>query len=234
MTGTKELTKLIQQENWQLAEMQLKHHPEQAKSWSVRPGFFEGIKESEVLPIHEACALHPPVSFIDAMGYAYPKCFRLKESAYRRMPIHIACRAGCDVKVISTILKYHINGAATDDSLGRLPIHYALSNGAAEDVIFALIKACPGSARAYDRRGWLPIHVACSVGAGTEIIKSLLEEHPASAVLETNKGSTPAKLIESATASNRDEVLSMLKAAEVKWKEEHVQARRPTSARILV
>jgi len=142
MTGTKELTKFIQDRNWKLAELQLRNHPNQAKTWSIRPGFFEGIKESEVLPIHEACAFVPPVSFINAMGITYRKSFRLRESAYRRLPIHIACRAGSDVNVINAILKYNIEGAATDDNLGRLPIHYALSNGAAEDVVFALIKAC--------------------------------------------------------------------------------------------
>mmetsp|Transcript_38448 Transcript_38448/g.57636 ORF Transcript_38448/g.57636 Transcript_38448/m.57636 type:complete len:235 (-) Transcript_38448:248-952(-) len=234
MTGTKELTKFIQDRNWKLAELQLRNHPNQAKTWSIRPGFFEGIKESEVLPIHEACAFVPPVSFINAMGITYRKSFRLRESAYRRLPIHIACRAGSDVNVINAILKYNIEGAATDDNLGRLPIHYALSNGAAEDVVFALIKACPGCARAYDRRGWLPIHVACSVGASAEIISALLEGYPASAVLETSKGSTPAKLVDMSNSKMKADIKATLKKAENKWKMEHIKARRPTSARIIV
>jgi ankyrin repeat protein len=199
--GSNDLVKLVDNEQWELAIQQSNSNRHLAEAWSARPGFFEGIKSSDVLPIHIACARRPTPDVIDALYEANRMGLRQKESAYRRTPLHIACRSDASPDVVKRLLKYYPEAAAADDSLGRLPIHYRLSNGADDEIIDALLRACPGSARAFDRRGWLPLHVAASVGASPYVIQSLVEAYPDSVLLVTNKGSTPRRCLNMAPQS---------------------------------
>mmetsp|Transcript_3381 Transcript_3381/g.9622 ORF Transcript_3381/g.9622 Transcript_3381/m.9622 type:complete len:248 (+) Transcript_3381:275-1018(+) len=199
--GSNDLVKLVDNEQWELAIQQSNNNRHLAEAWSARPGFFEGIKTSDVLPIHIACARRPTVEVIDALYEANRMSLRQKESAYRRIPLHIACRSDASPDVVRRLLECYPDGAAADDNLGRLPIHYRLSNGADNGTIDALLKACPGSARAFDRRGWLPLHVAASVGASPHIIQSLVEAYPDAVLLATNKGSTPRRCLDMAPYS---------------------------------
>lgn len=219
--GSNDLTKLLDSEQWELAAQQCQTHPNEAGAWSTRPGFFEGIKTSDVLPIHIACSRRPTTHLIDALYEANAHGFRAKETAYRRLPLHIACRSDASAEVIQRLLHYYSDAAAVDDQLGRLPLHYRLSNGADATAIDALLEACPGSARAFDKRGWLPIHVACSVGANLHVVKELIEAYPASVLLATNKGSTPRKCMNMASHSpHKDEVVAYLKQKEQEEKAE--------------
>ena len=213
--GSNDLVKLVDNEQWELAVQQSNSNRHLAEAWSARPGFFEGIKTSDVLPIHIACARRPTVEVIDALYEANRMSLRQKESAYRRIPLHIACRSDASPDVVKRLLKYYPEGAAADDSLGRLPIHYRLSNGADDETIDALLKSCPGSARAFDRRGWLPLHVAASVGASPHVIQSLVEAYPDAVLLATNKGSTPRRCLNMAPHSpHRDANTAFLQKVE--------------------
>eukprot|EP00550_Attheya_septentrionalis_P007501 CAMPEP_0198295090 /NCGR_PEP_ID=MMETSP1449-20131203/25817_1 /TAXON_ID=420275 /ORGANISM="Attheya septentrionalis, Strain CCMP2084" /LENGTH=250 /DNA_ID=CAMNT_0043995277 /DNA_START=164 /DNA_END=916 /DNA_ORIENTATION=+ len=209
-----ELSRLILDEDWATAEQYCRAYPKEAKEWSVRSGFFEGLKDSNVLPLHSACALRPPPTILNALLRAYPRAIMAKESAYSRLPLHIACRSGADATTVACLIGYFPGAAQVEDTLGRLPIHYALSNGSKPDVIDALLRTAPNAARAYDRRGWLPIHVACSVGASFGVVVSLIEAYPASSVLVTEKGSTPLKCLDlTQPSSERDQIASYLRRA---------------------
>mmetsp|Transcript_18492 Transcript_18492/g.40242 ORF Transcript_18492/g.40242 Transcript_18492/m.40242 type:complete len:260 (+) Transcript_18492:221-1000(+) len=222
--GSNDLTKLLDSEQWELATQQCQAHPNEACGWSTRPGFFEGIKTSDVLPIHIACSRRPTSQIIDALYEANAHGFRAKETAYRRLPLHIACRSDASPEVIKRLLHYYSDAAAVDDSLGRLPLHYRLSNGADPTAVDALLEACPGGARAFDKRGWLPVHVACSVGASLHVVKELVEAYPASVLLTTNKGSTPLKCMNMALHSpHKDAVAAYLKQKE---QEEQIEVGR--------
>ena len=212
--GSNDLSLLVDNEQWELAIQQSNNNRHLAEAWSSRPGFFEGIKTSDVLPIHIACARRPTVEVIDALHEANRMGLRQKESAYQRIPLQIACRSDASPDVVKRLLEYYPEGAAVDDNLGRLAIHYRLSNGADDETIGALLKACPGSARAFDRRGWLPLHVAASVGASPHVIQSLVEAHPEAVLLATIKGSTPLRCLNMAPlspnkAANTDFLLRM-------------------------
>jgi hypothetical protein len=209
-----ELSRLILDEDWATAENYCRAYPKEAKEWSVRSGFFEGLKDSNVLPLHSACALRPPPTILNALLRAYPRAIMAKESAYSRLPLHIACRSGADATTVACLIGYFPGAAQVEDTLGRLPIHYALSNGSKPDVIDALLRTAPNAARAYDRRGWLPIHVACSVGASIRVVTSLIEAYPASTVLMTEKGSTPLRCLDLTQPSpERTQIASYLKRA---------------------
>ena len=182
-----------------------------SRVYSSRPGFFEGVKLSTVLPIHEACAnSEAPFALIEAIVKAYPACLRLPESAYQRLPLHIACRKNANLKVVMFLLESYVQASLAPDTLGRLPLHYALSNGAESELVDMLISRSPNSARGTDRRGWLPLHVACSVGASTSVIQCILNAYPEASIIQTNKGTSVEKCMESHQAANKAEVFQLL------------------------
>mmetsp|Transcript_17698 Transcript_17698/g.27093 ORF Transcript_17698/g.27093 Transcript_17698/m.27093 type:complete len:244 (+) Transcript_17698:211-942(+) len=236
MVGANVLNRFISNEKWDMAIEYTRSYPREARSWSTRPGFFEGVKESTVLPIHAASALHPPVEIINVLCAAYPESLKLTESAYRRNALHIACRSQASAEVVKALMEYGPEAAVTDDSLGRLPIHYALSNAATDEVILIMLKKYPGTARCTDTRGWLPIHVACSVGSSLEVVKALLDAYPESVTLRTSKGNTPlacTNLLRS--AKRNEEVVQMLEVASAKQNSNYrPPPKRPTSIPTLV
>ena len=215
----------------------VKNKPDVVKVWNGRPGFFEGIKHSEVLPIHEACAnSETPIELVEAIVKGHPEGLQLKESAYKRLPIHIACRKNANTDVVALLMDHYPEGALIADSLGRLPLHYALSNGANDDVIEALLEKKPGCARGTDRRGWLPIHVACSVGASTKVIAMILKAYPEGSIIRTNRGTSVERCMDSHQAANKKEVYTVLEYFRRKVEERlnRQQARPITSERTIV
>jgi len=234
---TSDLSKALASENWTRALSLVKSKPDTAKVWNGRPGFFEGIKHAEVLPIHEACAnSETPIELIEAIIQAHPEGLQLKESAYKRLPIHIACRKNASIDVVTLLLEHYPDGALIADTLGRLALHYALSNGANDEVIGTLLNKKPGSARGTDRRGWLPLHVACSVGASTKVIAMILEAYPEGSVIQTNRGTSVERCMDSHRATNKEEVLGIIVGYRVKIEEQlnRQQAPEITSDRTIV
>ena len=65
------LMELISSEDWKLAQMECQLNCQEASQWVHRAGFFDGIYSSIVLPIHQACALHPPADFVKILLDAY-------------------------------------------------------------------------------------------------------------------------------------------------------------------
>jgi hypothetical protein len=182
---------LIKNEDWKLALMAI--NPKSASEWMVLAGFFDGEHASRVLPIHHACALRPPKEIIIKLYDAYPQGFGCKESAFQRLPLHVACQNNAPLSAIQALLKYDHNNEAvqTKDSMRRLPLHYACSHGAPAQVVEALLQACPASAGCIDHHGWLPIHVACRFGDNEQVIRILIKALPESLYTTTKKGSTP-------------------------------------------
>ena len=209
-----------------------------AKQWSSRDGFFEGIKKADVLPLHEACANGAPYDVVTAIVQAFPEGVYARESAYQRLPIHIACRKTANVQVIKLLMEYFANGSLEPDTLGRLPLHYALSNGAQDQVVQVLLDNRPDAARGTDNRGWLPLHVACSVGASTNVIARILQAYPEGAITRTNKGTSVERAMDAHSAQNKKEVLEMLSQQRTKVETSLGRfgraAKRPSEERMLV
>jgi hypothetical protein len=84
-------------------------------------GLFEGVKDSYVLPLHEALVGGAPLEVIVALLEAYPLSIQMKESSYERLPIHCACRKNANVQVVKLLLTGFTEGALMADILGRLP-----------------------------------------------------------------------------------------------------------------
>merc|ERR1712205_78826 len=150
---------------WDSAISLCRSKPYLAKVWTKRQGFFEGLKDSKVLPLHESLVANAPYEVIEALLHASPDSVQEKESSYQRLPLHCACRKNANPKVVKMLLEAYNLASLEPDALGRLPLHYALSNGANDQVIEILLTEHPNAARGVDNRGWTPLHVACGMGA---------------------------------------------------------------------
>lgn len=115
------LSKSIMNDRWDEAINIARNQPDKAKIWGMRQGFFEGLKDSTVLPLHECLVANGPVELVQAIIYAYPKGVQQKESSYQRLPLHCACRKNANPKVIQLLLEADAEAALVADSLGRLP-----------------------------------------------------------------------------------------------------------------
>ena len=209
--GCNKLNLLLFEEDWHSAIAEIECHPHEAKVWSVRPGFFDGDHESNVLPIHVACSQHAPLDVIRAIVRAHPQSVNTVESSFKRLPIHIACQFAASADVIEFLVQEHIAGTIEVDILGRLPIHYACSNGAPLDVVRILLSANSSSIFCGDHNGWLPLHVAVHFGAETEVVQELLRMCPASVVaMKTKRGSTALSLAQKVATKNKEEVVTLL------------------------
>mmetsp|Transcript_73548 Transcript_73548/g.110936 ORF Transcript_73548/g.110936 Transcript_73548/m.110936 type:complete len:233 (+) Transcript_73548:78-776(+) len=221
-----ELSLAITSDQWNNVVQICNARPTAARAWGTRHGLFEGIKDSNVLPIHEALVAGAPFDAIQSLLYAYPDSVYCKESSYKRLPLHCACRKNAILPVVELLLKQYADASLTADNLGRLPLHYALSNGANDQVIELLLKYKPNSARGFDRRGWTPLHVACGVGASTNVIKKILECYPEAVLMRTTKGSTAKQCLNLTTAPNKDEVKKLLRKCFSRIEDKYRPAKR--------
>jgi hypothetical protein len=211
--SSSELSRCITTDDWINVENIATDHPAQARQSSQRHGFFEGLRDSTCLPLHECLvAATAPLAATAAVLAAYPDAVHCTESSYLRLPLHCACRRHADPAVVALLLDYHDGACLIPDQLGRLPLHYALSNGAEPSVVQLLLQRRPEAARGVDARGWTPLHVAASMGADSTIVQALLAAHPAAVVLRTKKGSSVLKCLHK-QCPNRQQLKELLLAA---------------------
>jgi len=229
-----DLSNAIIEEQWDRCITICQTQPNAAKSWTNRLGLFEGIKDSKVLPIHEALVAEAPFTVIEALLYAYPDSVYCKESSYQRLPLHCACRKNARLDVVDLLCQNYADAALTADSLGRLPLHYALSNGANVDVIQCILTHRPNAARGFDKRGWTPLHVACGVGADNAVIERILECYPEAVLMRTNKGSTAKQCLNLTNAPNKADVKQLLRKYFAQVEGRYRPAQKVSSERILV
>lgn len=94
---------LLQKEDWSLATILLQSNPELAETWHHVDRLYDGRYGGAALPIHAACALRPPPSFIEMLATLYPKGLLEKDKAFERVPLHVACRGVAESGVIRVL-----------------------------------------------------------------------------------------------------------------------------------
>lgn len=119
--GVSGLSEAITTEKWERVVQMCQAKPSMAQTWTTRQGLFEGIKDSNVLPIHEALVAGAPMDVIEAILSAYPDSVYCMESSYKRLPLHCACRKNAIPEVVELLLNRYADAALTADNLGRLP-----------------------------------------------------------------------------------------------------------------
>lgn len=234
-----ELALAIQSSDWAKALKLIEQRPDLATRWSVLQGFFEGLKDAKVLPLHQACAVAGvSQALMERLVQIYPQAIHCRESSYQRLPLHCACRTAADPAIIRVLLQaeqqlgtcevssssslslsspqhhqqHQPQQCLQADLLQRVPLHYALSNGAHAETIQLLLQAAPQAAASVDRRGWTPLHVATSVGCSVAVLRMVLEAHPAAIDRRTLQGSSPAKCLHR-TCRHRQELKKILRQA---------------------
>ena len=119
--GLAELSEAITSDQWERVIQIVTSRPNSAQTWTTRQGLFEGMKDSNVLPIHEALVAGAPFHVIEALLNAYPDSVFCMESSYKRLPLHCACRKNAIVQVVELLLNRYADASLTADNLGRLP-----------------------------------------------------------------------------------------------------------------
>jgi len=137
--GTNSLHRAIASENWGNAMNIASEKPYKARELNTVPGFFELKRSARILPLHQACVLHPPANVLKVVLEAYPEALAERETNYGRLPLHIACHADAGVGVVRALAEGWIEATAEEDVVGRVPLHYAVSNGASLDIIQILL-----------------------------------------------------------------------------------------------
>jgi len=123
-----QLHDLLRKEDWSLATELLESKPMLAHKWHSVQRLYGGKFDAEALPIHSACALCPPASFIQTLATLYPEGLLKKEKAFGRIPLHIACRSLADSSVIRVLCEMEPRSVVERDSLKRVPLHYLIKN----------------------------------------------------------------------------------------------------------
>jgi len=123
-----QLHNLLRKEDWSLASQILQSKPELARTWHNIDRLYGGRYDGEALPIHAACALHPPPSFIKVLGALYPEGLMEKDKSFDRVPLHVACRCLAESSVIRVLCEMDPNCVVARDRLKRVPLHYLIKN----------------------------------------------------------------------------------------------------------
>lgn len=194
------LMDLLAQGNWNQARQEVQQEPELASKSNRVDGFLGSDKSCKVSPMHQACANHAPLDFVQMLYDLNPQSLDTRDSVYKRLPLHVALMTCQSTNVILNLIEWNPYSAEGQDILGRFPLHYACNHGAAFEVVERLVTIYPEAVSRPDVNGWMPLHVACRFGMPVAVVRLLLQKDPESVNMTTSKGTTPlmcAKRIQS-------------------------------------
>ena len=189
----------IGKSNWDEATLAVRRNPNEAQTWVRR-------EESKFLPLHSACARHPPSSFVFDLIEAYPEAVQSKDDS-GMLPLHYACGNRASKAVIELLLSPYPHAAQEADPQGMLPIHYVAQWGPSQDgVVELLMNAFAEGALMLNFEGKSPMELCEQANYdGWEKIYALMERHYYSS---SRKGGVPqeisAKSPISSSVSRRD------------------------------
>eukprot|EP00804_Cyclotella_cryptica_P020830 CCRYP_011442-RA/>CCRYP_011442-RA protein AED:0.00 eAED:0.00 QI:717/-1/1/1/-1/1/1/259/607 len=121
---------LLRNEDWSLATTVLRSNLglPLAQTWHPVQRLYGGRYDGEVLPLHAACALCPPASFIEHLAAIYPEALLAKEKSFGRVPLHVACRSLAHSSVIRVLCEMEPTCVEERDTLKRVALHYLIKN----------------------------------------------------------------------------------------------------------
>lgn len=208
---------------------------------SFMTGFFEGLYDAQVLPLHQVCTLPGiPVEIVTLLLRVYPDAIYCTETAFDRIPLHCACRTNADPEIIRAILQAeedHVtNGPLLQgvswlclepDRLQRVPLHYAVSNGSTAETIDILLHAAPQAAQRTDKRGWTALHVAANAGSSLRVTEAIYRAYPPAIQCRNENACTPVQCIRK-TAPGQEPLRNLLKQLQQEYEDEYTNIHHPT------
>lgn len=150
---------LMREEQWEEVESRLKESPELARRLDKVQVHAQKV---QAYPLHYLCKKkNAPSSLIESFVETWSEAASTTDSAFRSLPIHIACTNDISISGIKALVKAYPEGLTTADEEGNLPIHYACSLSSEETVMY-LIESSPESIKKLNKRNQTALHLACS------------------------------------------------------------------------
>ncbi|KAL3809254.1 hypothetical protein ACHAXA_007991 [Cyclostephanos tholiformis] len=148
------LYEYIGDSNWKAATERCWQCPKEASTWVVR--YRRDVSGNKMpssgggnnvlwrfLPIHSACALNPPTSFVRALLQCHPQGTRTLDDQ-GMLPLHYACGARCSREVLYLLLMSFPQAALRSDPNGMLPLHYLAQWGPSEPGVIDMVCVATG------------------------------------------------------------------------------------------
>lgn len=143
VTGDTELYRLIDAKNWDQANNRCLNFPGEASIWFKESSRRGGL-HAQLLPLHLACLLRPPVSLVNTLIKAHAKAVMSRDHS-GRLPIHNASWKNSSPEVVRVLMESNQACVLQKDHRGRLPLHVACEFGASEKLVKVLVLAGPDS-----------------------------------------------------------------------------------------
>jgi hypothetical protein len=221
MFNSDTLHKLIDAEEWDKVVQRIDSHPAEVRKLKTINQLHDSFKKSSALALHHALAMDAPINVITKLLDSHERSIMFPETAYKRLPLTLACYHKCNKEVVLELIRRYPAAAKEPDTLGRLPIHvstlgvlnteckmsfpdesplcsitmqYALANQHPQEVQEELFNAFPEAVRKPDHRGWLPLHIAVGAGAPLLICLPLVEAYPESLLIACKEGYIPLEV----------------------------------------
>jgi len=209
--GKNVLLPLLINAEWKKAKKCVQADKSRARKWITAQSFTGNINKTEILPIHQACAISTVhLDIIEYLAFVYPESLLLCESGTLRTPLHVAMRARVSDRVIAFLMEKCPKAISTLDALGRIPLHYACSNQVSNVTVNRLIDVCPESVCASDNLGWTPLHVASSLYQTADVVEAMLCACPEAVCMRTNKGSSSIAVAQVNNSVAKDRICELL------------------------
>jgi len=216
--GKNILLPLLLNSEWDKAVKCVRADNDRARKWIVTQSFTGNISKTDILPIHQACAIADvQFNIIEALALVHPDSLHLCESGTLRTPLHIAMRARVSDEIIAFLMKKCPKAISMMDALGRIPLHYACSNAVPTVTINRLIWSCPESVGASDNLGWTPLHVASSLYQTSDVVQTMLNACPEAVFLTTSKGSSSYTVAQVNPSSAKQMISEILTKVELEF-----------------
>lgn len=205
---------MLFESDWDSATEYVKANGRVARKKIFAPQFKNRLHTSELLPIHLALSRPDvPLSFLEALIFAYPKALTKKETSFGRNCLHIAFKSGVSDDIITYLIHRNPKLVEMQDTMGRLPLHYAISNSRSIEIIKELVHQYPSSLKAQDVSGWAPIHVAAGNNASLQLIIFLISVSP-DVVLQKSyvRGKLPLQIARESEKDCEEGVIELIRA----------------------
>jgi hypothetical protein len=132
-----------------------------------------------------------------------------------RLALHKACSLRPPLALVQALVNTYPKSVSTREKFAMLPLHVACAFRADVSVISFLITSNPSALKTVDAWGRFPLHVAAVAGTTLQTLHVLLEAYPQATQHVDKKGRTPADCVQMSRSSEKDLLLTALRAQSI-------------------
>lgn len=189
--NSQSLTSLMDRDCWDDVRDRLDTYPDYASECQTIHLFGQ---KTRAYPLHFACRKKKiPEDIMSLLIDLFPKALREPDSRFENLPIHIACRSGQPVNVITRLITQYPESLRIANDEKNLPFHLVCSFGSM-DVVALVARKCQHSQmfEAVNTKQQTPLHLACSrYDVSESVVKQLVEGSPKACATADWQGQLP-------------------------------------------